>query len=239
MSMPRLLIPALLLLALPLPAATREHAVRPFPMVTVSGVVRGPNGVTVAGAVVTSGNSFSNTNGTSTDGKYSLTVPGYRPTQFTIRDFAYDTQSVVFTPVPGTTLDVTLTALHPTVTVKMSSGEMHVLDIGTSQFAYLVTLSGYIPTDTVNLCKADGSSFVPSKSDFSRIVGPGASVNFAPCCSIGPTLMVNVEMKSGEKTAAYFNDACLGNEVDFIGREPSTGNWQYLRFTDIAEIDFP
>ena len=31
----------------------------------------------------------------------------------------------------------------------------------------------------------------------------------------------------------------VGNEVDFLGREKSTGTYLYFRFTDIAEIDFP
>jgi hypothetical protein len=53
------------------------------------------------------------------------------------------------------------------------------------------------------------------------------------------TQTVNVEMKSGEKTAAYFNDSCYGYEVDFFGRERSTGTFLYDHFKDITEIDFP
>jgi hypothetical protein len=52
-------------------------------------------------------------------------------------------------------------------------------------------------------------------------------------------MTVNVEMKSGETSQVYFNDSCFGNEVDFIGRERSTGQWLYFNFTNIAEIDFP
>jgi hypothetical protein len=51
-------------------------------------------------------------------------------------------------------------------------------------------------------------------------------------------MFVTVEMKSGERTQAFFNDSCFGTEVDFIGRERSTGQYLYLRFTDIAELDF-
>lgn len=236
--MPKLLVP-ILIAAFPLFASTRERAVKPLPMVTVSGAIRNASGTAVAGAVVTSGNSASNRNGTGTDGKYSITVPGYRPTTLMVTDFAYDAQSFTLTPVEGTTFDITLTSPHTVVTVKMSNGDSHGLDISTSQFAYLVPLSGYVKSDTANLCLPDGSSIAPSKTDFSRIVGPGQSVTFGPCCSNGPTIMVTIQLKSGQKTAAYFNDACLGNEVDFVGRETATGLWQYLRFTDIAEIDFP
>jgi hypothetical protein len=46
-------------------------------------------------------------------------------------------------------------------------------------------------------------------------------------------------MKSGAHLKVYFKDSCSGNEVDFVGREKATGLYQYFRFTDIAEIDFP
>ncbi len=238
--MPRswLLVPVAIV-ALPLFASTRDRAVRPLPMVTLTGVIRNASGNAVPGAVVVSGNSASNRNGTGSDGKYSITLPGYRPTTLTVSDFAYDTQSFVAVPVDGTTFDMTLTSPHAFVTVKMSNGDSHLLDVGTAQFAYLIPLSGYARSDTVNLCLPDGSSISPSKTDFSRIVGPGQSVNFGPCCSKGPTMMVTIQLKSGQNSAAYFNDACLGNEVDFVGRESATGLWQYLRFADIAEIDFP
>jgi hypothetical protein len=51
-------------------------------------------------------------------------------------------------------------------------------------------------------------------------------------------MAVTVEMKSGERTQAFFVDSCFGNEVDFIGRERSTGQYLYLRFTDITELVF-
>ena len=49
----------------------------------------------------------------------------------------------------------------------------------------------------------------------------------------------NQTRRSGQKTQAYFNDSCFGNEVDFIGRERSSGQYLYFNFTNIAEIDFP
>lgn len=230
---------SILLVALPLGAAQREHAVSPLPAVTITGVVRDANGTPLAGAVVSSGTYASNRNGTNADGKYTLTLPANRAALITVEDFAFESRSVTFTPTTGATLDLTLSTPRPAVTVKMANGTTHVLDLGTSQFAYLIPFSGYARTDVANLCKPDGSSFKPDKSEFAKIVGPATSTTFSACCSSGPTIMVNVEMKSGEKTAVYFNDACLGNEVDFIGRERTTGLWQYLRFTDIAEIDFP
>jgi hypothetical protein len=239
MSLTRFLCPVMLLVALPLPAANREHAVTPLPTVTLSGVVRDASGAPVAGAIVTSGSSSSNRNGTATDGKYSLAVRANRPALIAVEDFAFESRTVTFTPASGATLDLTLSTPRPSLTVKLTSGETHVLDLGTSQFAYLIPFSGYARSDAANFCKPDGSPFAPAKTEIARIVGPATSVNFAPCCTAGPTMTVNVEMKSGEKTVAYFNDSCLGNEVDFVGRERLTAVWQYLRFSDIAEIDFP
>lgn len=240
MALIRSLCPVLLVLGFPLQAAAqRVHPVSPLPTVTVTGVVHDATGKPVGGAIVSSGSSFSNRNGTAPDGKYSLTLPVNRPTTILVEDFAYESQTLNFTPTTGATLDITLTRPRPALTVKATSGETHELDLGTSQFAYLVPFSGYTRSDTANFCKPDGSPFAPSKTEIARIVGPGTSVTFAPCCSKGPTVSINVEMKSGEKTTAYFNDACIGNEVDFIGRDRNSGLWQYLRFTDIAEIDFP
>ena len=240
MSLRRVLCPVMLsLLTLPLAAAVRKRAVQTLPTATITGVVRDVAGNPVPGAIVSSGSAYSNRNGTAKDGKYTLVVPNNRPTTITVTDFAFDSQGFLYSSSGDATLDLTLTSPHPTVTVKMTNGDTHVLDIGTSQFAYLVVFSGYAKSDVANFCKPDGTDFKPAKGDVAKIVGPASSAPYAPCCSLGPTLMVNVEMKSGEKTAAYFRDACLGNEVDFVGREPSSGTWQYLRFTDIAEIDFP
>ena len=52
-------------------------------------------------------------------------------------------------------------------------------------------------------------------------------------------MIANAEMKSGEKTQVYFKDSCFGNEVDFVGRERSTGQFMYFNFANVAEIDFP
>jgi len=227
------------LMALPLAAGVRKHAVQKLPTVTINGVIRDASGHPVPGAVVYSGSAYSNRNGTAADGKYTLTLPDSRPTTITVSDFGFETQSFPYHPSGDATLDLTLSSPHPTVTVTMTNGDTHVLDIATSQFAYLVVFSGYARSDKANFCKPDGTDFTPDKSEIARVVGPATSESFAACCSLGPTMKVHVELKSGEKTDAYFRDACLGNEVDFVGRDRGNGLWQYLRFTDIAAIDFP
>ncbi|HJT15945.1 MAG TPA: carboxypeptidase-like regulatory domain-containing protein [Thermoanaerobaculia bacterium] len=239
MSFPRFLLP-LLIATLPLSAQIRERAVQKAPAtVTVTGVVRDASGAPVAGAIVHSGTYTSNPNGTAADGKYSINLPTGRPVLVTVDDFAFEPVTVTFTPSKtAMTLDLQMTTPHPTVTVKLSNGDSHVLDLGTSQFGYYIPLSGYARFDNGNFCKPDGSAFSPSKNDIAKIVGPATSVNFSPCCSRGAVLTVNVQMKSGEQSAVYFNDSCFGSEVDFIGRERSTGQWMYLNFANIAEIDF-
>jgi hypothetical protein len=233
------ILAATLLAALPLSADVRERAVASIGAVTITGIVRDANGAPVAGAIVHSGSFYSFRNGTAPDGKYSLTLPGDRPTLITVEDFAFETVTVPFTPTKDARLDLTVTQPRPAVTVKLTSGETHVLDLGTSQFAWMIIFSGYSRTDNANFCKPDGSAFVPAKTEFKRIIGPATPVNFSGCCTRGPVMTVNVEMKSGETSPVYFNDSCFGNEVDFTGRERSTGQNLYFNFTNIAEIDFP
>ena len=120
----------------------------------------------------------------------------------------------------------------------MVNGDTHIITMDTAQFGYAVVFSNYVRGDNANLCKSDGSSIAPSRDAFSKIIGPPTSVNFALCCTFGPILTVNVEMKSGEKFPAYFHDSCFESEIDFIGRDRATGQYDYLDFTTIAEIDF-
>ena len=240
MTLSRICAASLLIAASPLFAAdTKPHAVTPTAKVTISGVVLdASSGAPVAGAIVHSGTFYSNRNGTAADGKYSLTLPGGRPTTLTVEDFGYEPVTLSVVPANDAVLDLRLTTPRPTVTVKLTNGETHVLDLGTSQFGYLIVFSGYSRSDNANLCKPDGSQFFPAKTDIAKIVGPATLADSALCCNRGQVMAVNVEMKSGEKTRAFFNDSCFGNEVDFIGRERSTGQFLYLRFIDIAEIDF-
>jgi hypothetical protein len=228
-----------LFFSLPLQAQLRHHALTPLGEVTICGVVReASTGAPVAGAVVHSGTSFCMQGGTKADGKYTLTLPGGRTSLISAEHFAYDTQTVGFLPTNGGVLDFSLNP-RPAVTVKLVSGQTKVLDLGTSKFGYLFPFAGYASADNANLCKPDGSPFAPLKTEIAKIIGPAVPVSFSPCCTIGAVSTVNVEMKSGEKTAAYFNDSCYGYEVDFFGRERSTGTFLYDHFKDITEIDFP
>jgi len=236
----RILATSLIVVSVPLFAADRrERAAAATPTVTIRGVVRDSSGTPVAAAIVHSGTYSSNRygNGTPSNGKYSLTIPAGRPTVVTVEDFAFEPITAMITPANDATVDFTLTTPRPAVTVKLTNGETHILDRGTSKFAYYIVFAGYARFDHANLCRTDGSSFAPNKSELAKI-GPPTLVNFSPCCARGPIMTANVEMKSGEKMQVYFNESCFGSELDFLGRERSTAVYNYFKFEDIAEIDF-
>src|SRR5438067_8658987 len=238
-SRSRLLVVLVLttLTAIPMTAATtKRRAVGPLPDVTITGTVTdSTTGQPVRGVEIWNGNKRSQATGD--DGKYSITLPANRSTQIIAKYFAFQSLSKTIVPTQGLTVDFSL-APNPAVTVKTTNGDTFVLDLGTTQFGYVIVFSGYVRDDNANFCKPDGTAWAPNKSEFKRITGPGTMVNFTPCCASGPVLTVNVEMKSGEKTAAYFVDSCNTNEPDLIGRERSTGNFRYLPFKDIAQVDF-
>jgi hypothetical protein len=150
--------------------------------------------------------------------------------------YVNSTQSI--TAQVGGAYDLTLVQ-KPSVVIKLTSGETHIVDLGTAQFAYSVTFSSYVRTDKGNFCVADGSDFAPDKTEIARVIGPAVAASQPACCQFGSVMSANVQMKSGSNVLVYFKDSCSGNEVDFVGREKATGRYQYFRFTDIAEIDFP
>jgi hypothetical protein len=194
------------------------------------------NGVPVASAVLTYA---AQTQTTNSNGVASLNLPIGKPALITIAHPAFAPFSQSITAQVDGTYDLTLTG-KPSVTIKLKSSETpHVVDIGTAQFAYAGTFSSPVRTDNANFCKEDGTDFAPDKSEFGRIVGPAVPVNAPQCCQFGSVMSANVEMKSGANLKIYFKDSCSGNEVYFVGREKATGQYQYFRFTDIAEIDFP
>ncbi|HEV7571481.1 MAG TPA: hypothetical protein VGQ21_08260 [Thermoanaerobaculia bacterium] len=195
----------------------------------------GSNGLAVATATVTYAGKPQITNGT---GQAALSLPIGKPAVVSVEHPAFLPFSQTITAQSGGTYELTLTE-KPSVTIKTKTNETHIVDIGTAQFANAATFSNPSRSDTGNFCKEDGSDFTPDKTEFVRIVGPGVLESAAQCCQFGKVVSANVEMKSGAHLKVYFKDSCSGNEVDFVGREKSTGLYQYYRFTDIAEIDFP
>ncbi len=231
----------LALIAVPLGAqtTTRHRAVAPPSnlTVTISGIISdATTGQPIAGADAAAEGHKSALTGN--DGKYTLKITRGRNVAVTAEHFAYNPSTLSVFGQDGATANFSLTP-KPTVSVKLMSGDIFILDLDSSQFAYLIPFSGYIRGDVGNFCKDDGTSITPDKHDIRRVTGPAQPVNFSTCCTIGPIMKANLEMKSGEKLPVYFNDSCFGYEVDFLGREKSSGVYQYFRFTEIAEIVFP
>jgi len=193
------------------------------------------NGVPVAGATVAFG---AQSQITSANGQAALTLPVGAPASVTVVHPAFAPFSQAITAAANGTYDLSLTE-RPSVTIKTKTGETHIVDIGTAQFAFAAIFSNPVRSDIANFCKEDGTDFKPLKTEFTRILGPAVLETATQCCQFGKVASANVEMKSGAKLKVYFKDTCDGSEADFVGREKANGQYQYFRFTDIEEIDFP
>lgn len=193
------------------------------------------NGVAVASATITYAGQSQITNG---NGQASLSLPIGKPAVVSVDHPAFAPFSQTITAQVNGTFDLNLTE-KASVTIKTKTNETHIVDIGTAQFANAALFSNPVRTDKANFCKEDGTDFTPDKTEFTRILGPAVPETATQCCQFGSVMSANVEMKSGAHLKVYFKDSCSGNEVDFVGREKSTGQYQYFRFTDINEIDFP
>jgi hypothetical protein len=193
------------------------------------------NGVPVVTATVTYAGQTQITNGS---GQAALNLPVGKPAVVSVAHASFEPFSQTITAQVDGRYDLTLTE-KPSVTIKTKTNETHIVDIGTAQFANAAVFSNPVRADNANFCKEDGTDFTPDKTEFTRILGPAVPANAPQCCQFGTVMSANVEMKSGAKLKVYFKDSCSGNEVDFVGREKATGLYQYFRFTEIAEIDFP
>src|SRR5258708_1657003 len=186
-------------------ATSKRRLITPLPQVTITGTVT--DAVTnkpVKGVQIANGIVFSFTDDA---GMYSIKLPGGRPTLLTATDFAYKTMTKTVTPAAGAVFDFAL-ASNPSIFVKTTAGETFELDYDTCKFAYIIVFTGYVSDNNANFCKPDGSSWAPNKSQFIKVIDPSTDVNFSPCCTKGPLTTVNVEMKTGEEPAAYFNYSC-------------------------------
>src|SRR2546430_1456111 len=198
---------ALLIAASPLMAAdTKPHAAAPTAKETLGGGVPRPRATPRVRGGIFHGGCFSPTgNGPAADGKYSLSLPGGRPTTLIVEDFAYEPVSQSIVPTNDAALDLRLTTSRPTVTVTLKNGEKHVLDLGTSQFGYLIVFSGYGRTDTANFCKPDGSQFLRDKNEIRKIIGPATLADSPACCTRGQVMAEPGAIKTGGPTQGFFN----------------------------------
>jgi len=221
-----------LIAAAPLGAAVRKRPVlHPNPQtVTITGTVTDANtGLGLKGANVSSGYHAVISDD---DGHYTLTCT--KGNEITASRVGY--VAVQHLAVEGT-IDFALPQT-PTVTVRTTSGQTFALDSGTTKFGYVIIFQGYAQGGIPNLCRTGEANWEPARADLKKITGPAHPVT-SSCCTRGPVMAIEVELKNGEKTTAILNDNCFGYEVDVFGVERSTAKSQYIHLTDVTEITFP
>lgn len=236
LSRPARILCAVLTLALvaaaPLGAAVRKRPVlHPnSEKVTLTGTVTDANtGLPLSGASVSAG-----TIGVVTDdaGHYTLTC---------LKNITVTASRVGYVSVQhqetGSPLDFALPQTA-TVTVRTKSGQTFLLDNASTKFGYVLIFQGYASGDVPNLCKDGDQNWVPARADLKKFTGPAHAIT-SSCCTRGPVMAIDVELKNGEKATAVLNDNCFGYEIDVIGVERSTAKPQYIHLTDVTEILFP
>lgn len=155
----------------------------------------------------------------------------------TFQRWGYQPVTRSLTLVAGSTVNLTL-APKPVIILKDTQGVSHRADYELSQFGYTVPFGNLAKADTIELCKTTGEHVIVDKSTIAKISGGANSVNSSACCKVGPVLNINLTLKGGQPFTAAISDSCFSDEV-FAARDRDTRQWVYLKFTDIAEIDFP
>lgn len=142
-------------------------------------------------------------------------------------------------PGDPTTLTIRMTPT-PTVTVRLTSGEVKNLDYESLRFGYPLAFTGYIDSDAEDFCRISDSTKVNiNKSQMARVTGPAQIVPAGSCCTDNAAKMT-LTLKNGEVMDVLFTDTCQERyKVDIGAREHVSGQFVHLLITDIAEIVFP
>jgi len=155
----------------------------------------------------------------------------------TFQRWGYQSDTRTISLSGGSVVNVAL-APKPVIILKDTHGATYRADYELSKFGYTVLFGNLGKGDAIELCKSSGEHVSVDKSTIAKITGPATSATSAPCCTLGPVLDISLTLKSGEALTAAISDSCFGDEV-FAARDRDTLQWVYLKFTDIAEIDFP
>jgi hypothetical protein len=225
------------LASLPVAAQNRRHAVAPsIAMGAVTGkVLDADTGAPVVFATVGNGDRSTVTN---SDGSYRVLVPVGLTSTISVSRSGYETKQTQVLGRDGLTLNFTLKS-KATVKVRLTDGTSYDGDLDSSQFAQEVTFSNPVRSDSVNLCRTDGTKFTATIGDFAKITGPAVSVTNQACCTATPVLKVTSDLKNGDHADVVLADTCTGVFMDFAARNHLTGQFVYTRFENIQEIDFP
>jgi len=232
-------------------AFAHARSVRPVAEGIYSGlIVDATTNKPVVEAEVTSGTRTVKTNAS---GAFDIVIITGRPVGLIVHRSGYEDlpvtvslPNVVSPPtvspvIPVPPPNITPVSLTPkaSVVLKTTAGATMNLDADTVQFAYVIPFSSPATSTVASVCHLDGTADEIDRSEFSRIVGPAALATNAACCKLGPALAINVEMKTGEKERVLFTDSCFGYDCIFTGRDHESAQYVYVKFTDVATIDFP
>lgn len=228
-----------LLVALPTFAGKRRAVKVPASpsVATISGtVLDAVTGQPVISARVEAGSEHDTTDAT---GKFVLKNVHFADSIAVKADRSgYTAQTLTVTAGGSMTLTFRLT---PTATVRLRKVDNTTfdLDFDSVQFGFLSGFAGYNAAEFEDFCRPDGSLVAVNRTEISKVIGPAVLVDFTPCCKTSKIYKVNVELKNGTKTDVYFDDSCSGYSVDVIGRNHTTGKFEYVPFSQIAELVFP
>ena len=223
--------------------AQKHRAVRhPSPpggplVITVTGtVLDAVTGQPVTFAEVRVGNRIDKTN---RQGQFSLrqtTIYGSAPV--TASRTGYTSASETVSTAGAHTLTIRIQP-NPTVTLRLVSGVQHQIDFDSIEFGYVPPFGSYNKNSSDDFCRADGTQVTIDRSEIARFTGPAVLETQTACCTSGPVLRINTQLKNGTTAPLSFTDSCLGYTVDFIGRDHVTGDFVFAKFTDVAEVIFP
>jgi len=233
-----LVVLSTLLLALPSFAGKRRAVGHPTHSTTeVSGIVLDSvTGEPVVTARVDVGNQHVTTN---EEGRFVLNnVDLSQPKTLTVDRTGYASQTV---PVSlGSSVNLTIRLVpEPTASLRKTDGTVVQLDYDSIEFGFLNGFSGYIQSPSEDFCLPSGTLQAVDRSQMKKLVGPAVRVTHAPCCSTSEIFKITVELRTGTTTEAYFDDSCSGYPVDVIARNHATGVYEYIPFTEVAELVFP
>ena len=190
----------------------------------------------VVGARVEAGGEHSNTN---EQGRFVLSnVDLSTPVSLTVDRTGYASKTVTVSSGNSQNLTIQL-APEPTASLRKTDGTVVQLDYDSVEFGFLNGFSGYIQAPSEDFCRTDGSFVTVNRSEMKRLIGPAVRVTHAPCCKTSEIFRIKVELRNGTTTDVYFDDSCSGYPVDVIGRNHATGVYEYIAFTDTAELVFP
>jgi hypothetical protein len=231
-----------LLIAIPAAAGKRRSVKSAEPGVpqitaTITGtVVDAGTGAPVVSAEVRGGGKAAYSG---TDGKFRLKdASGFGSIVVTAERSGYTMKSATVTGAGAQQITIQLNPT-PTVRVRKTNNTTYDLDLESLLFGYVLTFGGYSAASFDEFCRTDGSQVTIDRVEMKKITGPATKVTQATCCAGQELMKVNVQLKNGTTQDVVFHDSCFGYRVDLVGREHVSANFQYIPFTEIAEVVFP